>query len=255
MSVVLILLPPSESKRAPARGLALDPGTRPVPLRAPTEQVLDALVEVCITSPADAARALKLTAGQWDLLDLNAGLRHAPAAPAWQVYDGVLYDALDFASLRGAARRRGLSDVWVVSALFGVVPLGEAIPAYRLSAGTSLPALPPLRQVWHEAIDEVVRAADPPVILDLRSGPYAMMWPVPADLRERTVTGKIWQAGPGGERVAVSHLNKAYKGRLTRSLLQSRRRPSTPKALVAAVTDLGWVAGLDNGRLDVVVDP
>ena len=252
---MLILLPPSESKESPARGAPLDLTTRPAALRAPTEAVLTALVGLCTESPAAAREVLNLTPNQADLIDVNAGLRHAPTAPAWQVYTGVLYGALDFRSLRGAAKRRGLADVWVMSALFGVVPLGEAIPAYRLSAGTSLPGLPPLRQVWHAGIDAAVRDADPPVILDLRSGPYASLWPVPKDLRTRTVVGKIWQAGPEGERVAVSHHNKAYKGHVVRSLLQSRHRPRTPRALLAALIEAGWVAGLDDGRLDIVIDP
>lgn len=252
---MLILVPPSESKRSPARGAPLDLTTRPAALQAPTDAVITALVGLCTESPEAAGNVLGLTRSQGDLIDVNAGLRHAPTAPAWQIYTGVLYDALDFASLRGAARRRGLAGVWVMSALFGVVPLGEAIPAYRLSAGTSLPGLPPLRQVWREGIDTRVRAADPRVILDLRSGPYAAMWPVPADLRDRTVVGKIWQAGPGGGRVAVSHHNKAVKGRLVRTLLQSRRRPSTARALLAAIIEAGWVAGLGDGRLDIVVEP
>lgn len=256
IGVVLILLPPSESKATPASaGPPIDLATRPRPLQEPTRRVLTALVDLCRDHPARALSALGLSARQTDLVTLNAHLTSAATAPAWQVYTGVLYEALDVASLRGAARRRALSDVWVVSALFGAVALGEAIPAYRLSASGSVPGLPPLRDIWAPAVAQVVADRDPELILDLRSGAYATMVPLPPELRERTVVGKIWQADAGGERTAVSHHNKAYKGHLVRALLQSRRRPHTPKQLVDALAAAGWQTGLDGRRLDIVIDP
>lgn len=251
MGRVLVLLPPSESKRE-GTGHPFDVAKRPPPLRAPTEQVLDAVMRLCAADPFTAARMLKLSDGRFDLVHRNADLAAAGTAPAWKVYTGVLYDALGFATLRGSARRRGLHDVWVSSALFGFVALGEAIPAYRLSAGVTLPGLPPLKHVWSDGLTATMRQRNPDLILDLRSGPYAALWPVPADLRERTVTGRILELGPEGERVAMSHHNKAVKGRLLRSLLTTRRWPTSTRTLLAAMHDAGWDATLEAGRLDVL---
>lgn len=253
---MLILLPPSESKTPAHHGRALDLDQRPEPLRAPTRAVLDALVDVCTHDPLRARTLLKLGPSQDHLVALNAQLATSPTAAAWRVYTGVLYDSLDFPSLTGTARRRGLSRVLVASAAFGLVPLADRIPAYRLSAGTQgLPGLPPLRQVWSSPLTQYVTALDPRLIMDLRSAAYSSLWPLPKHLSERTVTVKIWQRDIGGERVAVSHHNKAYKGLLVRSLLQVPRMPTTPRALLDAVTDAGWTAGLEHSRLDVVVDP
>lgn len=253
---MLVLLPPSESKTPAQRGRVLDLSARPEPLRAPTADVLDALVDVCAHDPLRARSLLKLGPSQDHLVATNAHLMTSPTAPAWRVYSGVLYDALDFASLGGTARRRGLSQVMVASAAFGLVPLGERIPAYRFSAGSQpLPGLPPLRQLWSEPLTQFVTSLNANLIIDLRSGAYAAMWPLPAQLRERSVTVKIWQRQPGGERVAVSHHNKAFKGRLVRALLQQKRLPASPRALLNALVASGWDAGLEGARLDVVVDP
>jgi hypothetical protein len=63
----------------------------------------------------------------------------------------------------------------------------------------------------------------------------------------------------GGKRQVVSHFNKATKGRLVRSLLESGANPRTPKGLAEALRDLGWTVelGIATTRgvpLDVVVD-
>lgn len=253
---MLILLPPSESKTSPdPTGPPLDLTARPAPLRSPTASVVAALSDHCRNHPAAARQALGLSARQADLVTRNAGLLAAPTAPAWQVYTGVLFEALDAGTLRGAARRRVQTDVWVTSAVFGAVALGESIPAYRMSASSSVPGLPPLRELWAPAFAQVLSDRDPDLIVDLRSGAYAAMAPIPRAMAERSVVGKVWQVDSGGERSAVSHHNKAYKGRLVRALMQSRRRPRTPGQLVDAINAAGWQAGLDDHRLDIVVDP
>jgi hypothetical protein len=44
----------------------------------------------------------------------------------------------------------------------------------------------------------------------------------------------------GGHRTMVSHLNKATKGRLLRSLLQSGDTPRSLDGLVGRLGELGW---------------
>ena len=253
---MLVLLPPSETKRRPRSGPPLDLTDRPEPLRSPTADVLAALVPLCRDDPERAREVLGISAAQADLVALDAELPTAPAAPARLVYTGVLFDALAAQSLPRGARRRADASVWVASALFGAVALGEPIPAYRLSAGTALPGLPPLAALWREPVGSLLQAADPELILDLRPGPYTALWPIPVGLRDRVVVGKVWQQDPadGGARTAVSHHNKATKGRLVRSLLLSRRRPRSPRALLDTVRACGWSAYLDDARLDIVVD-
>ena len=56
-----------------------------------------------------------------------------------------------------------------------------------------------------------------------------------------------------GKRSVVSHFNKATKGRLTRSLLESGETPSTRDDFVALLGDLGWHVEADGSRVDVIV--
>ena len=54
------------------------------------------------------------------------------AAPAAEVYTGVLYERLGLPGLPAAARRRAGKRVLIASALWGFVRPGDAIPYYRL---------------------------------------------------------------------------------------------------------------------------
>ena len=104
---------------------------------AKRERVLSALVRT--SSGKQRGRALKalgLSAGQAGELERNAALESAPAAPAAEVYTGVLYERLRLPELPAAARRR----VLIASALWGVVAPDDRIPAYRLSISARLPA-------------------------------------------------------------------------------------------------------------------
>ncbi len=101
-----------------------------------------------------------------------------PTRPALERYTGVLYDALDVGSLTRAQRARAGRRLAVGSALFGLVRAEDRIPAYRLSAGSSLPGLPTLRALpWKPALSPVRGAGE--LVVDLRSGSYASLAPVP----------------------------------------------------------------------------
>ncbi|MBZ5740266.1 peroxide stress protein YaaA [Nocardioides mangrovi] len=248
---MLILLPPSEGKTAARRGKSLDLAALDLPALTPArERVLDALVELCEGDPDVAAKTLGIGGTQLDLVALNARLREAPTQRADHVYTGVLYDALDVATLSTAARRRSSSRVAITSSLFGLVRPGDRIPAYRLSGDTTLPGLGPVAAVWREQLGPVVtEAVGNGLLVDLRSGTYVNFWK-PVGVRSATV--RVLHEHQGVRRV-VSHFNKATKGRIVRALLEDGATPRTPERLAEALRDLGWVVEVDGARLDVVV--
>ena len=266
---MLILLPPSEGKTAPRRGkpLELDRLSFPSLTDARTE-VLDALVSLCTTTGADAAGAggdvtkaaevLGLGKTQTDEVLRNSELRTAPTARADQVYSGVLYEALDLATLDPAARRRATGRVAVVSGLFGLLRPGDRIPAYRLSGSVSLPGIGPVSTYWSTRLGTAVKeAAGRRLVVDLRSSTYASFWRPDAETANRVVTVRVLHE-VGGARKVVSHFNKATKGRMVRALLEDGGSPATPARFAQQLGDLGWnvelgVKGRHGTQLDVVV--
>ncbi|MEI2620027.1 MAG: peroxide stress protein YaaA [Candidatus Nanopelagicales bacterium] len=145
---MLILLPPSESKRAATRGKPLDLNALSHPaLTTRREQILRALQTLCRDDPATAIEILDLGPTQFDLVVGNAQLDTAPAAAASSVYTGVLYASLDYPGLSGQDLRRANRRLAIVSALFGLVRPTDRIVAYRLSGSARLPGIGPLPTV------------------------------------------------------------------------------------------------------------
>jgi cytoplasmic iron level regulating protein YaaA (DUF328/UPF0246 family) len=254
---VLILLPPSEGKSAPRRGKPLDLATLDFPgLTRARERVLAALVDLCGGDPDVAARTLGIGSTQLDLVELNRSLRTAPTARADQVYSGVLYDALDVATLSTAARRRATARLAVTSSLFGLVRPSDRIPAYRLSGDATLPGLGAVAGVWREHLGaEATSALGRGLLVDLRSGMYGAFWRPTPDVKVATV--RVLHEHQG-QRKVVSHFNKATKGRIVRALLESGATPGTPARLAETLRDLGWTVeqgapGRTGVQLDVVV--
>lgn len=207
-------------------------------LSATREVVLSALVDMCRGDVDMAAATLGLGPTQRGEVAANARLRSEPCAPAIEVYTGVLYEALDYAGLTAAGRRRAIKHVAIASALWGLVRPGDPIPAYRLSAGTTLPGIGTLASAWKGPVSAELDRVDG-LIVDLRSGGYVALGPVPASAAERSVTVRVLQE-QGGRRTVVSHFNKATKGRMVRALMSSRRTPRTPAAFAEALEALGY---------------
>lgn len=259
---MLVLLPPSEGKTAPRRGRPLQLEALSFPELTPTrEQVLDSLVRLAQRQPDQAQRVLGLSGAQHHEVVRDAGLLSAPAAPAGEIYSGVLYEALGLATLSAAARRRARATVVVSSALFGAVRISDRIPPYRLSAGTTLPGVGGLTRLWRRPLADVMTAAaHRGLVVDLRSGGYAAMWTPNPDVARRTVAVRVLHERPDGSRSVVSHFNKATKGRLLRSLLEAGPLPGDPSALAHACVGLGYPVELVDAdgtakphRMDVVV--
>jgi len=124
---------------------------------------------VALASDVDASRAaLRISAAQDAEIARNAALWSAPTMPALHRYTGVLHDALDLGSLRGAAAARARSRLAVTSALFGLLRADDPVPAYRLSAGSALPGRGTLAASWRPLLEPVLAAiAAAELVVDL----------------------------------------------------------------------------------------
>ena len=128
--------------------------------------------------------------------------------------------------------------VSIASALFGLLRPDDQIPAYRLSADTSLPGLGPLARVWREPVSSALESV-PGVIVDLRSAAYSSLGPLPAAASGRAVTGRVLLEREG-KRSIVSHHNKATKGRIVRRLAEYGSRAKDVDALANDLQSLGY---------------
>ncbi|RRR48160.1 peroxide stress protein YaaA [Mycolicibacter terrae] len=246
---MIVLLPPSETKRAGGDGppLRLDALGSPqlTELRA---ALVDELVALA-ADPDASRRALGLSATQDAEIERNAMLRSAPTAPAINRYTGVLYEALDVDSLRGAAAARAEARLAVGSALFGLLRAADPVPAYRLSATSKLPGQPGLGSRWRAVLEPVLaEIAAAELVVDLRSGSYAALAKIPGAVRVDVVAEH-----PDGRRASVSHFNKAHKGRLARALATSRSEPDDAAAVAAVARRAGMRVERDGNRLTIVV--
>ncbi len=244
----------------PTRGKAMQPDDLSFPsLHEPRAEVLAALVDLCTTdSPAGlekAADVLKVGKTLTAEVERNAHLLTVPSARADKVYSGVLYEALDLASLEGAARRRATSWVAIASGLFGLVRPADRIPAYRLSGDVTLPGIGTVSTFWARRLDAAVNeAAGRGLVVDLRSSTYTSFWRPDPGTAGRVVTMRVLHE-VGGQRKVVSHFNKATKGRIVRSLLEDGGAPKTPEAFAEQLTGLGWIVELGSaGRYGTQVD-
>ena len=144
--------------------------------------------------------------------------------PAMSVYAGVLYQALDWASLSPAAKKRGEAALAIISAKYGVVRPTQRIESYKEKINNKAMAQP---------IASVLDPISTGLIVDCRSSTYKTVWRSPVaftvDVRVSTVVD--------GARTVVTHMSKKTRGEIARWLLQSRSIPKTPEDLYAIVSE------------------
>lgn len=232
---MLLLLPPSESKRDGGAG-RLDLGSLSFPgLTAHRREALRGIAALG-TDPIRASEALRLGPARASELAHNRVVLTSPVRPAIERYAGVLYDAIGVCSLPGAARAALGETVVIHSALFGLIGADDAIPRYRLSHDSRLPG-PGLRAIWRPAVEEVL-AGVPGTVIDCRSEGYRALGrlrPGPGRALLRVV-----RSVPSGRARALSHASKATKGRFLRDIATALPRIDGLDELRTAAAEAGW---------------
>lgn len=217
---MLVLLPPSEGKTLPSETVdfnadAIAPFS--TQLADARQSVLDCLIET--SARRDALEILKVGKTIADEVEANKHLRSAQAGPAWQVYSGVLYEAGRFGEIGAQYTASPDFEIWVQSALFGVVDLACPIPPYRLSMDTKLPGLGNLAPWWKKRLEPLMeQRAHHRVVVDVRSGAYQKAWPGASAECDLIRVNAVRERG--GKRTVVSHNAKKYRGILAGALLE-----------------------------------
>jgi uncharacterized protein len=245
---MLVLLPPSEGKSAPATGapVALEELAFAAALTERRQKLLAALEALDRVSAKRALAMLGLSPGQSSEIAVDIALRGAPAAPAAEVYSGVLYDHLGLAKLPARAHRQ----VLIASALWGAVRPQDRIPYYRLSAKARLIKVGPLASFWRGALAAALPDEEGELVVDMRSGAYAAAWKP----KRATLVAVRAFSEEGGKRKPISHMAKAVRGDVAKALLAAKKAPSDPESAAALAESAGFSIELSPGFMDVIID-
>lgn len=252
---MLIWLPPSEGKNAPAQGPSLDVNALSRPSLTTSRRAVCETLTALGDGPA-AAAVLKV--GARIDLSVNTALDSAPCAPASSLFTGVLYEAIEECAPNAWAST-GAEHVSIFSGLFGVLSPRDFIPDHRLAMGVSLPDLGVLSTWWAPRLDEALSAdASERIIIDGRSGPYRAACKAP--------WARVWELRvereANGKRTVISHDAKRWRGAITGLLLASdgyaaEETPAAEKALEEAAysVSLGDAKGHEHRVTDVEYGP
>lgn len=225
---MLIVLPPSETKRQPPRdGAVLDLEGLSFPELTPTRRrMLDALIA---TSQApDALRRLRVRPSLAGEVARNARLGELPTRRAVDTYAGALYVGFDPEAWSPEMRRRAARDIVIVSSLWGALRPDDRIPPYRLHICASPIGLDRLEPMWRTLIPSVLAqlAGNRGPILDLRSPVYRAVGRPPG-LDAETVILRVRPA-PGGPAHLGDVTAKRVCGEAARHILASSADPAEP---------------------------
>lgn len=238
---MLILLPPSEGKTAPASGDPVDLASLSHPALEPQRRrVGEALAKV--SGQRNASDVLGVGPSLHAEVERNRSVWTNPAAAAASVYSGVLYDASHMSHWDSAVMERGRRSVRTVSALWGAVSPADRIPAYRLSMGTSLGRIGGLAAYWRRHLPaELDALADGGLVIDCRSASYVAAYrPTDAPWVAVGVQREL-----NGKRAVVSHMAKHTRGLLAAHLVRDDAAPETAGDLADAAAGMIGDALLD----------
>jgi cytoplasmic iron level regulating protein YaaA (DUF328/UPF0246 family) len=137
---MLILLPPSEKKKAATNLEEFD------------------LSSLAFATELFAARA-----------KATAGYNYSKTSTAIEIYAGVLYQSLGWDLLSSSQKKRANSRVLIVSALFGLVKPLDQIFEYKLKIDS---------RFWRDPISRVSAKFADELIIDCRSSTYKGVWQI-----------------------------------------------------------------------------
>ena len=135
----------------------------------------------------------------------------------------------------------------------------DPIVAYRLSGDTTLPGIGSLAGYWRDSLGPLLES-EPELLIDLRSGSYVKLAPLPKSVAERAVVPRVLQKMASGPPKLITHFNKATKGRIVRAVAQYRGKLKDARDFAELVAKQGADVVLlpptragEPQRLDIVI--
>ena len=220
----LILLPPSEGKAPGGAGDPWRAGTNSFgELDDARARAIKALGTAMRGTIATRSKLLGVKgAALAQATATNLALPTSPTMPAIERYTGVLYDALDAASLNRRDRGRLSEQVLVFSGLWGIVSPTDMIPDYKLKMGASLARTGRLASFWKPRIDAALEPlTGQRTVWNLLPGEHDAAWSGAPRATAVISVRFLDDVERSGRRqvITVSHWNKLLKGALVRHVL------------------------------------
>ncbi len=231
MSNWILLLPPSETKATPP------PGEPPWP-QARAQKRFNAFGEL------DSMRmsvirglqgALERRHGLETIFEvrgealeeavaINRNLLTAPTLPAFKLYRGVMYEAIDWLSLPRGARALLNQQTLIFSGLYGLLRPTDRIAPYKLKMSANLGGLVgKVVNFWRVAVSEILRRElKGKVVWDFLPDSHKRAWDGSGEIEAHHQVKFVKRVVRSGvaEWKTISHHSKALKGALVRYLVE-----------------------------------
>ena len=169
-----------------------------------------------------------------DMLASCLELLQSPRVEAIELYNGVAFKALDFASLDSGAQDFIRQSVLICSNLFGLVCASDALPYYHLNQNYTSKTLN-LKSLYKAQVSEIDALLDSAyrageMVLDLRAGVYIKAYPLKVPHFTLKMPTK-----------SISHQAKLYRGLALKNLaifISQMRAESKNARLNASLSDM-----------------
>jgi uncharacterized protein len=249
MSDWILLLPPSEGKAAaPLSGPCFEEIRKRTasnsfrdldPFRL---QLMDALEEV-LERGLGLEKLFDVTGESLqEAIVINREVRRAATLPARDLYNGVMYQAIGYSSLKADEKKLFNSHSLIFSGFFGLLRPTDRIPPYKLKMGANLGGMVgKVVAFWKRPVSEILRReVRGKVVWDFLPDQHRRTWDGTGEIVARHQVKFVKRIVRDGiaEYKTISHHSKALKGALVRHLL--RKNASKPGELEDFVHEDGY---------------
>ncbi len=259
MSNWVLLIPPSESKATPPANGALYKNAR-ANRKTNSFKELDKLrgmlideVQGAINRGTGLDKLFEVSGKSLkEAIDWNDRIMEATTLPARELYTGVMWEAINYKTLKAEEKKRFDKNTIIFSGLFGVLRPTDKIPAYKLKIGANMGgAVGRIINYWKRPVSEVLRKElRSKVVWDFLPDQHKRVWDNTGEVKARhqvKFVKRIIRSGVA-EYKTISHHSKALKGALIRHLLA--KDAASPKDLNDFVHPDGYRFNRDLSVID-----
>ncbi|MCC5875757.1 MAG: peroxide stress protein YaaA [Candidatus Sumerlaeia bacterium] len=249
MSDWTLLLPPSEGKApAPASGPCFEEIRKRASSNSFREldpmrlQIFDALAEV-LERGHGLEKLFDVTGESLqEAIVVNRDISTAPVMVARDLYNGVMFQAIAYSSLKGPEKKLFNNQTVIFSGAFGLVRPADKIPPYKLKMGANLGgAVGKVVTFWKRPVSEILRRElRGKVVWDFLPDQHRRCWDGTGEIVARHQVKFVKRIVRDGiaEYKTISHHSKSLKGSLIRHLL--RKNATKPGDLEDFVHEDGY---------------